>query len=138
MLGVKSVVILKANPGILKRGGEIKIWLWLCVERESYLEFGSRARMRKIGKKYCEAKRDAKRVAYMAMNQKASEMVGEVDSYFNGCELVRTAKQGVGEKLLGVSCLKHERGAVKVSVDDQKRTCKEHMRKLLNVENRMI
>ena len=89
-------------------------------------------------KKYCEAKRDAKRVAYMAMNQKASEMVGEVDSYFNGCELVRTAKQGVGEKLLGVSCLKHERGAVKVSVDHQKRTCKEHMRKLMNVENRMI
>ena len=47
------------------------MWMWLCVERESYLEFGSRARMRKIGKKYCEAKRDAKRVVYMAMNQKA-------------------------------------------------------------------
>ena len=65
------MVILKANPCTLKRGGGIKMWMWLCVETESYLEFGSRARMRKIGKKYCEAKRDAKRVVYMAMNQKA-------------------------------------------------------------------
>ena len=64
------MVILKANPYILKRGGEIKMWMWLCVERESYLEFGSRARMKKIGKKYCEAIRNAKRVVYMAMNQK--------------------------------------------------------------------
>ena len=51
-------------------------WLWnkdvdVAVCRESYLEFGSRARMRKIGKKYCEAIRNAKRVVYMAMNQKA-------------------------------------------------------------------
>ena len=69
MLQVKSVVILKANPCILKRGGGIK--MWMCVERESYLEFGSRARMRKIGKKYCEAIRNAKRVVYIAMNQKA-------------------------------------------------------------------
>ena len=71
MLQVKSVIILKAKPGILKCGGGIKMWMWLCVERESYLQFGSRARMRKIGKKYCEAMRNAKRVVYMAMNQKA-------------------------------------------------------------------
>ena len=49
-LRVKSVVILKANPCILKRGGGIKMWIWPCVERENYLEFESRARMRKIGK----------------------------------------------------------------------------------------
>ena len=30
---VWSVVILKANPGILKRGGGIKMWMWLCLER---------------------------------------------------------------------------------------------------------
>ena len=36
MLRMKSVIILKANPGILKRGDGIKIWMWLCVERESY------------------------------------------------------------------------------------------------------
>ena len=30
------VVILKANPGILKRGGGIKMWVWLCVEREFF------------------------------------------------------------------------------------------------------
>ena len=65
-------------------------------------------------------------------------MVGEVDSRFDGYQLVRTTKQRVGEKLLGVSCLKDESGAVKVSVDDQKRTWKENMAKLMNVENRMI
>ena len=30
---MKSVVILKENPGILKRGGVIKMWMWLGVER---------------------------------------------------------------------------------------------------------
>ena len=64
--------------------------------------------------------------------------MGEVDSCFDGCELVRTAKQRVGEKLLGISCRKEESEAVKVSVGDQKRTWKEHMAKLMNFENRMI
>ena len=64
--------------------------------------------------------------------------MGEADSCFDGCELVRTAKQRVGEKLLGVSCLKDESGAVKVNVGDQKRAWKEHMAMLMNVENRMI
>ena len=43
MLRVKSAVILKANPGILKRGGGIRMWMWLCVENG----FGNRVRMRK-------------------------------------------------------------------------------------------
>ena len=34
MLRVKSVVILKANPRILKRDGGIKISMLLCVERQ--------------------------------------------------------------------------------------------------------
>ena len=50
MLQVKSVVILKANSGILKLGGGIKMWMWLCVERGSYLGFGDRVEMRMIGR----------------------------------------------------------------------------------------
>ena len=37
--------------------------------------------------------------------------------------------------LLGVSCLKDESQTVKVSVDDRKKIWKEHMEKLMNVEN---
>ena len=57
MLRVKSVVILKANPDIFKHGGEIKMWMWLRVERESYLEFGSRARVKNIGKNIVRQKK---------------------------------------------------------------------------------
>ena len=73
----------------------------------------------------------------MAMGQKAQEAVEKVDS---GCELFRIAKQSVWEKkdVVGVSCLKDESGAVKVSVDDQKEIWKEHMEKLMNVENGVI
>ena len=71
MLRVKSVAVLKANPGILKCGGGIKMWLWLFVERESYLGFGNRVGMKKIGRNNCEAKKGAKRVVYMTMDQKA-------------------------------------------------------------------
>ena len=87
--------------------------------------------------KYYEAKKDAKRVVYMAMDQKAQEVVEKVDSCCDGRELFRTAKQSVGEKkdVVGVGCLKDESGAVKVSVDDHKKIWKEHMEKLMNVEN---
>ena len=87
-------------------------------------------------KKYCEAKKDAKRVVYIAMDQKAREAV-EVDSCRDGCELFRIAKQRVGEKkeVVRVSCLKDESGAVKVSVDDLKKIWNEYMEKLMNVEN---
>ena len=64
----------------------------------------------------------------------------KVDSCRDGRELFRVAKQTVGEKkdVSGVSCLKDESGAVKVSVDDRKKIWKEHMEKLMNVENRVI
>ena len=52
---VKSVVILKANPGILKHGGTIK--MWMCVERESYLRFGNTVRMRSIGRNIVRQKK---------------------------------------------------------------------------------
>ena len=72
MLQMKSVVILKVNPGILKCDGGIKMWMWmwLCVERGSYLGFEN-IWNEEIKKKHCEAKKDTKRVAYMAMHQKA-------------------------------------------------------------------
>ena len=45
--------MLKANPGILKLGGGIKMWMWLCVERESYLGF----EMRKVGRNIVRQKK---------------------------------------------------------------------------------
>ena len=62
------------------------------------------------------------------MDQKAREAVEKVDSCRDGRELFRFPKQKVGEKkdVVGVSCLKDESGAVKVSVDDQKKIWKEH------------
>ena len=52
-------------------------------------------------------------------------------------DLFRIAKQSFEEKrdVVGVSCLKNESGVVKVSVDDRKKIWKEHMKKLMNVEN---
>ena len=49
-------------------------------------------------KKSCEAKKDAKRAVYIAMDQKAREAMEKVDSCCDGCELFRIAKQRVGEK----------------------------------------
>ena len=43
-------------------------------------------------KKYCEAKKDTKRVVYMATDQKAWEAVGKVDSSSDGHELFRIDK----------------------------------------------
>lgn len=39
---------------------------------------------------------------------------------------------------VGLGCLKDESGAVEVSLDDQKKLWKEHMEKLVNVENGVI
>ena len=60
-----------------------------------------------------------------------------IDSCHDGRQLCRIAKQRAGEKrdVAGVSCLKDESGTVKVSVDDRKKIEKEHMKKLMNVEN---
>ena len=55
----------------------------------------------------------------------------------DGHELFRIPKQRTGEKrdVIGVSCLKDESVAVKVSVNNRKKIWKEHMEKLMNVEN---
>ena len=55
----------------------------------------------------------------MAMDQKAWEVVKKVDSCCDSCELFGIAKQRAGENrdVVGLSCLKDECVAVKVSVD---------------------
>ena len=47
---MKFVAMLKANPGILNSGVGEKMWMLPCVERWSYLGFGNRVGMRKIGR----------------------------------------------------------------------------------------
>ena len=47
---------------------------------------------KKDRKKYYEVKKDAKRVVYMAMDQKAREEMENVDSCQDGCELFRIGK----------------------------------------------
>ena len=72
----------------------------------------------------------------MAMHQKVWEAVEKVDSYRDGRELFRIGKLRAGEKRdVKVSCLKDESGAVKVTVDDREKMWKEHMEKLMKVEN---
>ena len=61
MLAVRSVFILKANPGILKHGRGIKIWMWLCVERGSCLGVGNRVGMRKIRKNIVRQKKTTRK-----------------------------------------------------------------------------
>ena len=61
----------------------------------------------------------------------------KVDLCRDCCELFRIAKQRAKEKrdVVGVSCLKDESGAVKVSVDDRMKILKEQMGQLMTVEN---
>ena len=118
-------------------------WWWnkdvhVAVRRKRELfRIWRQSRNEEDRKKYCVAKKDAKRVVYMAMDQKTREAVEKVDSCRDGRELFRIAKQRAEEKsdVVGISCLKDKSGAVKVSVDDRKKIWKEHMEKLMNVEN---
>ena len=65
------------------------------------------------------AKKDTKRVVYMAMAQKAWEAVEKVDSYCDGRGLLRIAEQRAGEKRdVVVSCLKDKNRAVKGNLDN--------------------
>ena len=65
-------------------------------------------------------KKNAKRVVYIAITQKARETVEMVGSCCDERELFKIVKQRVGENkgVVWVICLKGESGAVKVSVDD--------------------
>ena len=64
-------------------------------------------------------------------------MAEKADLCRDGRELFRIAKQRVGDKknVVGVSRLKDQSGAEKVSVDDRKRIWKGHMEKFMIVEN---
>ena len=57
MQQVKLVVKLKTNPHILRRGGGIKMWILLYVERESSLGFGNRVKNEEDRKKHCDTKK---------------------------------------------------------------------------------
>ena len=113
------MAILKANPGILKHGSEMKMWMRLCIKRGSYFGFGKRQN-KEDRKKYCKAKNDAKRVKYMAMDHKSLEVTEKVNLCHDSCELLRIAKQRAGQRIdvVGVSFLEDENRAVNVSVDD--------------------
>ena len=63
----------------------------VCRKRD-LLRFWKQSRNEEDRKKYCEAKKDAKRVVYKAMDQKAQKAVERVDSCRDGCELFRIAK----------------------------------------------
>ena len=108
----------------------------LCRKRELF-RIWKQSRNEEDRKKYCEAKKDVQKVIYVAMDLKARKAVEKFDSCRDGRELFRVAKQRVGENkdVVGVSCLKDESGVMKVSVDDRKKIWKEHMEKLMNVEN---
>ena len=74
------MVILKASPNILKTW-----WWWskdvdvvVCRKRE-LLRIWKQSQNGEDRKKYCEAKKDATRVVYIAMDQKAQEAVEKVD-----------------------------------------------------------
>ena len=75
----------------------------------------------------------------MDMDQKAQGAVGKVELCRDGRKF-QIAKQQAGLKkdAVGLGCLKDESGAVEVSLDDQKKLWKEHMEKLVNVENGVI
>ena len=127
----------KGKPRYFKMGWWNKdVDVAVCRKRELF-RIWKHSRNEEDRKKYCEAKKDAKRVVYMAMDQKAREAVERVDSCPDGRELFRSAKERVGEKkdVVGVSCLKGESGTVKVSVDDRKKIWTEHMEKLMNFQN---
>ena len=89
-------------------------WWWnkdvnvaVCRKRE-LIRIWKESRNEEDKKKYCEAKRDAKRGAYMAMDQKAREAMESVDSCRDSRELFRIAKQRLGRRkmLLGLVVLK--------------------------------
>ena len=69
------------------------------------------------------------------MDEGAPEMVEKIDLSCNDCEF-GIAKQRAREKRhVGVSCFKDKSETVKVSVDDRNKIWKEHLEKLVILEN---
>ena len=59
------------------------MWMWLCVERELF-RIWKESQNEEDRKKYCEAKKDAKRVVYMVMDKKARGVVEKVHVCHDG------------------------------------------------------
>ena len=110
MLRLKYVFILKANPNILKCDGGIKMWMWLCVERELF-RIWKQSWNEEDRKKCYEAKKDAKRVVYMAVDQKPQEAVEKVVLCCDGPGMISIDKGLRRRKiLLGIVVLKMKVG----------------------------
>ena len=94
----------------------------VCRKKELF-KIWKQSRNEEDRKKYYEAKKDAKTVVYIAMDQKAWEAAEKIDSCRNSRELFRIAKQRTGERkdVAKISFLKDESGAVGVNVDDRKK-----------------
>ena len=92
--------------------------------------------MRKIGKKIVREKRMSREKYIWLWIRKLERRWRRLNRVVM-VELFKIVKQRVEEKkdVVGVSCLKDESGAVKVSVDDEKKIWKEHMENVKNVEN---
>ena len=92
----KLLDIVNAICGYIKdKPSHFEMWWWLCRKRELFRIW--KQNRNEEDKKYCEEKKDARRVIYMDMDQKAREVVEKVDSCRDGCELFRTAK-GLGKE----------------------------------------
>ena len=82
----------------------------MCTETERAIRIWNHIRSEEDMKKYCEAKKDAQRVVYMAMDQKAREALEKVDLCRDGRELFRIAKQRVSRNpssYRGIKLLEH-------------------------------
>ena len=121
--------MLQVKSGYTKgKPRHFEMWWW---NRDMDMDVGRKKELFKIWKqsqneedikKYCKAKKDAKRPVSMAMDQEAWEAAETVHLCCDGCELFRIVKQRAGEKkvVLRVSCLKDEIRTVKVFMIERK------------------
>ena len=111
------MVILKTNPSILK-----DVDVAVCRKRELFRIWKQNGN-EENRMKYCEGKKRCLESSICGYGSESSVVFEKVDSYHDGRELFRIAKQRAGEKrdVIGVGCLKDESGTVKVSVDDRKK-----------------
>ena len=72
------------------------------------------------------------------MDQKAREAWIRLIRVMMVVSCLELPNKEVKRDVVGISCLKDESGAVKVSVTDRKKIWKEHMEKLMNVGDGVI
>ena len=74
----------------------------------------------------------------MAMDQKARQAWIRLIRVMMVVSCLELPNKEEKRDVVGISCLKDESGAVKVSVTDRKKIWKEHMEKLMNVGDGVI